>query len=892
MLELKKTNFHSQNIADSLEKLSSNFEGLLNESVDERIKQYGTNEIVIEENHSILKQFFAQFANLLTAILLMAAGISAMMGDALEAISILIIVLLAGVLGFIQEFRAGKAIAALKKMAAPQATALRNNKEVVIESRNLVPGDIILLKTGDTVPADARLLESINLKTEEASLTGESLGVEKNANSVLQEQCVIGDRINIVFSGTAISNGRGKALVIATGKETELGKIALILKDDPNKKTPLQQNLDSLGKKIGLFAALIAIIMASVGIFIGYGVNEMFVWGVALAVAVIPEALPAVVTISLALGVRRMVKRRALIRKLPAVETLGAVNIICSDKTGTLTEDQMTVRKIYIDGKNISVTGDGYSPVGTFLLGNSPYDTQNNLFQMLLKIGVLCNDSKLIKEEKWRIHGDPTEGALTVIAAKAGLEIEKVREKNQRVDEYPFNSEKKRMTTFHPSGEKLIAFSKGAGEIILKHCSKILTAEGTKEMTASVQENLRSVITQFGEESLRVIGLAYKEINQDEKQLSGEEMVFVGFAAMIDPPRKEAIKAIQECKAAGIKPIMITGDHKITAVAIAREIGILNTGTAFSGEEIEKMNDDEFSHAIENAEVFARISPAHKMKIVETLMAKGNVVAMTGDGVNDAPSLKKASIGVAMGITGTDVSKEASDMILTDDNFASIVSAVEEGRTIFENIRKYLVYLLSGNMGTVLGVIAAMLAGLPLPLTAVQILFINFIMDGFIAIALGVEAPEKGIMEKRPRSVNEGIINIQAFLKISILGFWIAAITCAVYVWSIHSGASPIEAGTLFFTTLILARIVNGFACRSIEQSIFKINFFSNPSFLVSIALSLVLLIFIINIELLNKTFGVTQLHGNDWLIAIILSFSLIPFSELAKLVLAPPKKR
>jgi len=891
MLEIENVKFHSLNVADSLDKLNANTEGLSKEIIDERVKQFGLNEILAEETDSPIKQLWAQFSNILIVILLIAAGISLMMGDTLEAISILVIVILAGVLGFVQEFRAGKAIAALKKMAAPLATVIRNGSEVSIESRALVPGDIIILKTGDTVPADARLIEAINLKTEEASLTGESLGVEKNSNVILQEQSALGDRINIVFAGTAISNGRGRALVITTGKDSEFGKIAAMLKEDPNKKTPLQINLDSLGKKIGIGAAVISVIMASIGVAIGYGTKEMFVWGVALAVAVIPEALPAVVTISLALGVRRMVKRRALIRKLPAVETLGAVNIICSDKTGTLTEDQMTVRKIYIDGKIISVTGDGYSPVGKFHIETSDYETDNEHFQTLLKIGILCNDSKLKKDEKWQVHGDPTEGALIVMARKAGFDIDSVKDNNIRVDEYPFNSEKKRMTTFHKDEEGLVAYSKGAGEIILNNCANVLTSEEIKEMTPSIQEHLSSIIAQFGKESLRVIGLSYKKIKKDEKHLAEQEMVFVGFAAMIDPPRKEAIKAIRDCKNAGIKPIMITGDHKMTAVAIARELGILNKGTAFSGEEIEKMDDAEFARIIENAEVFARISPAHKMKIVEILMAKGNVVAMTGDGVNDAPSLKKASIGVAMGITGTDVSKEASDMILTDDNFASIVSAVEEGRTIFENIRKYLVYLLSGNMGTVLGVITAMVAGLPLPLTAVQILFINFIMDGFIALALGVEGPEKGIMNKRPRNVSEGIINLKAIFKIALLGFWIALITSGVYMWSIQSGISPIKAGTMFFVSLILARIINGFLCRSLEESIFKMNIFTNRSLLGSALLSLMLLVLIIEIELLNKTFAVIPLEKSDWLVAILASMSLIIFSEIIKLVFSIQEK-
>jgi Ca2+-transporting ATPase len=699
------------------------------------------------------------------------------------------------------------------------------------------------------------------------------------------ENCTVGDCLNMVYAGTSVSNGRGKALICATGSHTEFGKIADMLQKEPEKKTPLQQNLDALGSRIGIFALVIAVLMSVAGILKGYELVKMFIWGVALAVAVIPEALPAVVTISLALGVRRMVKRRALVRKLPAVETLGAVNIICSDKTGTLTEDQMTVRRLYIDGTIVSVTGAGYEPAGELKCNGATFDTGNVVFAQLVQIGSLCNDSHLVKKDKWLITGDPTEGALVVLAAKAGLNSDELRGHIMRIAEDPFSSEKKRMTTYHSINNETFAYSKGAGEVMLGCSTQIMTSQGVIALTDEMRMDLQHTIRQFAEDSLRVIGIAYKKIDLFSKAQPEEGMIFVGFVGMIDPPRPEVFAAIGRCESAGIRPVMITGDHKITAIAIAREIGILKGGTAYSGEEIECMSDDTLNRVVNEANVFARISPAHKYRIVEALMAQGNIVAMTGDGVNDAPTLKKANIGIAMGITGTDVSKEASDMILTDDNFASIVSAVEEGRTIFENIRKYLVYLLSGNMGTVIGIVIAMVAGLPLPLTAVQILFINFVMDGLVAIALGVEAPEPGIMAKKPRTVKEGILNTSALSEILLVGVWIALLTTAVYAYALHTGASDLKAGTLFFTALVFARLVNGFACRSLHQSIFIMHPFSNRALVASVLVTIIMVIGMIYLPALQTAFQLTALVNDDWLLVTLLPLTLLAFTEAVKLV-------
>lgn len=883
MRSIDNMKYHNLSATEAFARLGSTNAGLSEEKANDLIASFGFNEITETKKDPAWKKLLGQFANLLIAILIIAATISALMGDMVEAISIVVIVLLAGILGFIQEYQAQKAIESLKKMAAHKALVLRNGIEHIIEARLLVPGDVVVLKTGDTIPADARLIEAANLTLEEAALTGESQGVVKNAEITFPENCTVGDCLNMVYAGTSVSNGRGKALICATGSHTEFGKIAAMLQKEPDKKTPLQHNLDALGSRIGIFALVIAVAMSAAGIFKGYELVKMFIWGVALAVAVIPEALPAVVTISLALGVRRMVKRRALVRKLPAVETLGAVNIICSDKTGTLTEDQMTVRKLYIDGTIVSVTGAGYEPAGELKSNGATFDTGNAVFAQLVHIGSLCNDSHLVKKDKWIITGDPTEGALVVLAAKAGLNSDELRDRIMRIAEDPFTSDKKRMTTYHSIHNETFAYSKGAGEVMLGCSTHILTSQGVTELTDERRADLQQTIRQFAEDSLRVIGFAYKKIGSFSIAQPEEGMIFVGFVGMIDPPRPEVFAAISRCESAGIRPVMITGDHKITAIAIAREIGILKDGSAYSGEEIECMSDDTLNRVVNEANVFARISPAHKYRIVEALMAQGNIVAMTGDGVNDAPTLKKANIGIAMGITGTDVSKEASDMILTDDNFASIVSAVEEGRTIFENIRKYLVYLLSGNMGTVIGIIIAMAANLPLPLTAVQILFINFVMDGLVAIALGVEAPEPGIMEKKPRAVKEGILNTAALSEIILSGIWIALLTTAVYAYALSTGASELKAGTMFFTALVFARLVNGFACRSLQQSIFLMQPFSNRALLASVLVTIIMVIGMINLPALQTVFGLTYLVNHDWLLVTLTPLTLLLFTEAVK---------
>lgn len=889
------TSWHSSYADEALKNLQTNSNGLSSGEAADRLKRYGSNELTAEEKVSPLKLLLEQFKSLLIIILIAAAAVSASMGEMVEAIAIIIIVVLAGVLGFIQEYQAGKAIDSLKKMAAPHASVIRDNEEKVINSSDLVPGDIILIKTGDRIPADARIIEASNLKVEEASLTGESLPVDKIINPV-DEESTIGDRKNMLYSGTSVSYGRGKAVVTETGMNTEFGKIARLLHSTENRKTPIQINLDQLGKKIGIFAIVLATVMSTVGYLRGHTIVEMFIWGVALAVAVIPEALPAVVTISLALGVRRMVKRRALIRKLPAVETLGATTIICSDKTGTLTQDEMTIQRIYTASSLYEVTGSGYLPRGEFRIDGRTVDLKDSRdLKYLLTSGILCNDTNIREVDgQWEVMGDPTEGAIVVAAAKAGLEIGTLRDQFPRIREIPFSSERKRMTTVHNLPQGYFAYSKGATEIILDSCSHYHLNGDIAELNEEARNQILEASYSMAKDALRVLAISYKNI--DNEELPDEEieraMVFLGLTGMMDPPRPEVKAAIKTCEIAGIKPIMITGDHKITAVAVAKELGILKEGGALSGVELEKLSEKEFEKTVSTTEVYARISPSHKLKIVEGLMKKGHIVAMTGDGVNDAPSLKRADIGVAMGITGTDVSKEASDMILTDDNFASIVAAVEEGRSIFQNIRKYLVFLLSGNMGTVFAMIFTLLAGLPLPLFAVQILFINFIMDGLMAIALGVEPPEPGIMEKKPRNVQEGILNKNALWYIGAVGFWIAVITSAIFTMALSYGYSEKDSMTMFFVTLIFARLFNGLNFRSLDQSIFKMGFFKNKALIYSSLAATLMTLAVLYVPALRVPFHTVPLTIEEWVAIILISSTVMIFVEIWKLIAGSRRKQ
>lgn len=884
--------WHTVEVSDVLSDLKTQEKGLNTDEAARRLEEYGKNELAAEEKASLLSILASQFINVLIIVLLVSATISLILGKQVESISIFIIVILAAVLGTLQEFQAGKALEALRRMASPSATVIRDGETTEIPASDLVPGDIVVVNYGNKVPADIRIIESNNLQVEEAALTGESLAVEKMTAAIEGDNVPLGDRKNLLFMGTSISHGRGKGIVVGTGANTEFGKIASLLQNTKTEQTPLQKNLDKLGSQIGIIAIVVALALSTFSyIFNGGTILDAFIWAVALAVAIIPEALPAVVTIGLALGVKRMVKRQALIRKLPAVETLGAVNVICTDKTGTLTKDEMTIRKVFADSLVFDVDGSGYSPEGAVKhKGSKVTHVDNAILSKVLTYGILCSDAELkLTEEGWDVLGDPTEGAIVTAAKKAHIDTIAVERNNPRVEEIPFSSDKKYMATAHKTDAGKLIVLKGAFEVILGKCSKVDTSAGAVTITSDIETNILKVTDEFASQALRVIAVAYSfvadDVALDESIL--KDLTLAGFVAMIDPPREEVKPAIATCKKAGIRTIMITGDHKATAFAIAKELKIADRDSqVYSGVEVANMSQSELDRAVNEASVFARIAPEHKLRIVESLMNQGNVAAMTGDGVNDAPALKKANIGVAMGITGTDVSKEAADMILTDDNFVTIVSAVEEGRTIFENIKKFLIFLLSGNAGTVFALMLAFAFGLELPMTPVQILFINFIMDGLIAIAISLEPTEAGIMGRKPRKVAEGIISGKGLLRIMTLGVVIAIVTFGVYYFA-HKvyGLGLVESQTLFFLTLIFARLFNSLNNRSLNASAFTMNPLTNKPLIVSSIIGMLVVWTTTAVPVLQTAFGNTYINLQGWLVAAAAGAVVLIFGELFKLL-------
>ncbi len=855
--------------------------GLGDDEIRKRSVEFGANELKAADRASPWVLFFAQFKNILIQILLVATLLSAFMGHAMEAVAIAVIVLFAVLLSFVQEFRAEKAIEALRRMAAPTARVIRGGKEREIPAVGLVPGDIILLKAGDKVPADARIAGSFNLQVEEAALTGESLAVEKRIDALGEGDFGIGDRINMVYSGTVVSYGRGQAVVVATGMNTEFGKITGMLQAVETGKTPLQKNLDHVGNNLAKAAGVIVVIIVGLGVSRGQPLLEMVIFGVALAVAVVPEALPAVVTISLAVGVQRMVKRHALIRRLPTVETLGCTSVICSDKTGTLTKDEMTIRKILVPGQSFDVKGSGYAPEGEFLFNGGALKPTPSLIA-LLQAGVLSSDAQLGKDEegRWEIIGDPTEGALVVAAAKAGLDKAAIDKENVRVNETPFTSETKRMITLCRSGDRQTAYSKGAAEVIISSCSFYQQDGKVEPLTDEMRRGLLSSIQHMAKEALRVLAVAYKP--DTDIKAAGEGMIFLGLVGMIDPPRAEAKEAVRICEAAGIKPVMITGDHPLTAQAIARELGILKGGRVITGVELDQINDADLERAIEGIDVYARVSPAHKLRVVAAFQKRGHVVAMTGDGVNDAPALKKADVGIAMGITGTDVTKEVSSMMLTDDNFASIVAAVEEGRHIFGNIKKYLMYLISSNIGEIGLMAGAVLLGLPMPLTAVQILYVNLATDGLPALALAVDPPESNIMRRRPRDQRAGIFSRPVVILMLAGGAWSTIINLGIFSWAIKSGMPINEAMTMTFVSLVLIQFFKAYNYRSDRESILQ-RPFANKWLNAAILWELIILVFIVYLPFLHKPFGTFSLPLFDWIVVVGLSATVVPVLETVK---------
>ncbi|HUE98472.1 MAG TPA: cation-translocating P-type ATPase [Anaerolineales bacterium] len=874
--------WHTLKVEEVFKRLGTQEEGLNPDVAAQRLAQYGLNELQAARHISPWEILFEQFKNVLIIILLIATVLSAFLGEGVDAIAIAVIVLFAVGLGFVQEYRAERAIEALRQMAAPTAAVLRNGEEEEIPAREVVPGDMIILRAGDKIPADARLIESINLQVEEAALTGESLPVEKHIQPITNGALAVGDRKNMIYGGTAVTYGRGRALATATGMGTEFGKIAQMLHTVETGRTPLQENLDKVGNMLARAAFIIVAVIVGFGLFRGQPFIEMILFGIALAVAVVPEALPAVVTISLAIGVQRMVKRNALVRRLPAVETLGSTTVICSDKTGTLTKDEMTVRKIYLLGEVLNVSGAGYEPHGQFSRNGTTVEPSDSL-KRLLRGATLASDAHIVHgetENRWHVKGDPTEGALVVAAGKAGLRKIDLDKTYPRVNEIPFTSETKRMTTLHKMDGKVVAFSKGAPELIIDSCTKQWTPEGERALDPESREQILEVARQMASEALRVLAVATR--SDVHIEIAEQEMTFLGLLGMIDPPRPEAKKAIQTCEKAGIKVVMITGDHPLTAQAVARELGLLKNGRIVTGAELEAMSEETFEREVESIEAYARVSPAHKLRVVTAFQNNGHIVAMTGDGVNDAPALKKADIGIAMGITGTDVTKEAAAMTLTDDNFASIVAAVEEGRGIFGNIKKYLMYLLSSNIGEILLMAAATLLGMPLPLATVQILYINLATDGLPALALSLDPPEPDLMQRSPRDPRVGIFTRPVVILMVMGGVWLAFINLLLFSWALSTGRSPEEARTMTFVSVVLFEFFKAYNFRSDHNSVFQ-KPFANKWLNLAIVWELILLSLIVYVPFLHTVFGTFSLPLVDWIIIIALAVTVVPVLELGK---------
>jgi P-type Ca2+ transporter type 2C len=881
-IDTAKHEWHVLGIRDVLKHLSTQQDGLSSEEASRRLTQYGPNELQATHRISPWEILLEQFKNVLIIILIIATIISAFLGEGVDAIVIAVIVLFAVGLGFIQEYRAERAIEALRQMAAPTASVMRDGEEIEIPAREVVPGDIVLLRAGDKIPADARLVEAINLQIEEAALTGESVPVEKHANPIPNGSLAIADRKNLTYAGTAATYGRGRAVIVATGMNTEFGKIAQLLQTVESGRTPLQENLDKVGKNLARAAFVIVALIAAIGLFRGQPLIEMALFGIALAVAVVPEALPAVVTISLAIGVQRMVKRHALVRRLPAVETLGSTSVICSDKTGTLTKDEMTVRKVYVAGDLLTVSGAGYEPQGQFSVNGSSVEP-SEFVKKLLTGAALASDARNVyneAENRWHIKGDPTEGALVVAAAKADLKKSELDELYPRINEIPFTSETKRMTTLHKVDGQTVAYSKGAPEIIIESCTRQFTAAGETALDLESKCRILEVAQDMAGDALRVLAVATRANTGIE--VAEQEMTFLGLMGMIDPPRPEAKSAIKTCEDAGIKVVMITGDHPLTAQAVANELGLLKIGRVVTGAELDALSDEAFEREVETIEVYARVSPSHKLRVVTALQKNGHIVAMTGDGVNDAPALKKADIGVAMGITGTDVTKEASAMTLTDDNFASIVAAVEEGRGIFGNIKKYLMYLLSSNIGEILLIASATLLGMPIPLETVQILYLNLATDGLPALALSVDPPEKDLMKRKPRNSRSGIFTRPVTILMVIGGIWLASVNLGLFAWALGTGRSPEEARTMVFVSVVLFEFFKAYNFRSDRNSVFK-QPFANKWLNLAILWELTLLGLIVYLPFLHNAFNTFSLPWEDVVIVLSLAVTVIPVLEVAK---------
>ncbi len=882
-------NFHKKDLREVVESLKTNLNGLSSEEARRRLLEYGLNELIEKKKKTPLVMFLEQFKDFMILVLIVAAIISGMIGEVLDTIAIMVIVVLNGIVGFVQEYRAEKAISALKRMTAPMATVIRDGKPMKILATELVPGDIVILEAGNVVPADLRLIEAQQLKIDEASLTGESIPVEKHTDPLPEEHLPLGDRKNMAYKGTFVTYGRGKGVVVSTGMNTEIGRIATLLQEEEEVKTPLQKRLSAFGQKLAMAVLVICAVIFALGILRGEKPLLMFLTAISLAVAAIPEALPVVVTISLALGAKKMVKQNVLIRKLPAVETLGSVTYICSDKTGTLTQNRMTIEEVWVDGKLIGraklleeSSGKKFSPEAMLTL------------TYLMTALALSNDAEI--GTGGEVIGDPTEIALFNMAREMGFEKERLEKIFQRIAEIPFDSIRKCMTTFHRVEGKIlgvvdlqanfISFTKGAIETLLERADTLMTHEGLKVIDR--KEVLR-ISEKMAEEGLRVLGIAMRKWDFLPEHISSDNvetgLTILGVVGMMDPPREEVKEAVALCKSAGIKPVMITGDHPLTAKAIAKRIGILENdeGAILTGKELDLLSLKEFEEKVEKIRVYARVAPEQKLKIVKALQDQGEFVAMTGDGVNDAPALKRADIGIAMGITGTDVAKEASHMILLDDNFASIVKAIKEGRRIYDNIRKFIKYTMTSNSGEIWTIFLAPFFGLPIPLMPIHILWINLVTDGLPGLALASEPPEKDVMQRPPRHPQESIF--AHGLGVHII--WVGLLMGFV---SIFTQASAIKTGhanwqTMVFTVLCLSQIGHVLAIRSERESLFSQGLFSNKPLFGAFVLTFAMQMATIYVPFLNPLFKTAPLTLEELLLCLFLSSIVFFAVEIEKFI-------
>ena len=889
---------HSLSSQEIVARLETDLnQGLAAGEAAARLERFGPNELVERPGPPFWKLLVSQFNQFLVIILIVSALISFALGEWLDGGAILAIVILNAIIGVVQESKAEAALAALKKLATPEAKVVRDGHQATVAARELVPGDLVLLEAGNYVPADLRLVEAVNLRIDEASLTGESVPVEKDPDLELPEDIPLGDRRNCAYMGTVVTYGRGRGVVTQTGMSTEIGHIAEMIQSYEEEPTPLQVKLDQLGKWLGWGALAICGIIFLAGWLQGREALEMFMVAVSLAIAAVPEGLPAVVTICLALGLQRMVKRHALIRRLPAVETLGSTTTICSDKTGTLTQNEMAVVRMYVGGKLLSISGEGYNPEGQFWEDGQWVDLADHPgSRLLLRAAALCNDAYLEERHSdgWHVIGDPTEGALVVAAAKGSLWQQDLAPLYPRVGEIPFDSTRKRMTTLHPDPRYggHVAYVKGAPDLLLDLSDKVIEGGTEQPLTDEQRQRILAMNDSLASEALRVLGVAYRPLKEVPASPEPEELetklTFVGLAGMIDSARPEVKDAIALARHAGIRTVMVTGDHKRTAVAIGRELGLMaDDSDALTGAELDRLPDAELEERAGGVEVYARVSPVHKVRIVDALKARGQVVAMTGDGVNDAPALKRAHIGVAMGITGTDVSKETADMVLTDDNYASIVSAVEEGRSIYANIRKFVYYLLSCNMGEIMTVFLATLLGWPMPLTAIQLLVLNLVTDGAPALALGLEKGDPDVMDRPPRPVSEPIINREMVAGIVVQTVAITASVLGGFLLGLGRYPEQLAwAQTMAFTVLSVSELLRAYTSRSEHFGLHQIGVFSNRYMQWAVAASLIIIVAVVYLPFLNVFFDTRPLDLADW--AVMAPLILLPSlaAEINKWVL------